>query len=127
MRLNRICSQGRFFDKRCNELEEWLLKRGYNDKLVRDQILKARKFKRDELLDKPKPDRSSQILDLNLTYHPAYNKLKNVLSNIHILLAPNEERRRVFPNTPIIGFKKGKSLKDYLVRAKLPDFTPRGL
>ena len=44
LRLNRICSENTFFDKRCNELEIWLKERGYSDKLVRGQIRKARKF-----------------------------------------------------------------------------------
>ena len=41
LRLNRICSENAFFDKRCNELKVWLKERGYSDKLVRRQILKA--------------------------------------------------------------------------------------
>ena len=52
LRLNRICSENAFFDKRCNELEIWLKERGYSDKLVRAQILKARKFSRSEVLNK---------------------------------------------------------------------------
>ena len=44
LRLNKICSENSFFDKRCNNLEIWLRRRGYSDKLVRKQILKARKF-----------------------------------------------------------------------------------
>ena len=35
------CSK--LFDKRCNDLEVWLKHLGYNEKLVRQQILKARK------------------------------------------------------------------------------------
>ena len=42
LRLNRICSENKFFDKQWNELEVWLKERGYSDKLVRRQILKAR-------------------------------------------------------------------------------------
>ena len=42
------------------------------------------------------------------------------LSNIHLLLTPNKEHHDVFCNIPVIGFKRGKSLKDILVRAKLP-------
>ena len=49
LRLNRICPEVNYFDKRCNELESWLHKRGYNYKSVRNQILRARKFRRDEL------------------------------------------------------------------------------
>ena len=42
VRLNRICSENLFYDKRYNELEVWLIERGYSDKWVRQQIPKAR-------------------------------------------------------------------------------------
>ena len=34
LRLNRICSENAFFDKRCNESGIWLKERGYNGKLI---------------------------------------------------------------------------------------------
>ena len=36
-----------------------------------------------------------------------------------VLLAPNREHQSGFPEVPLVGFKKGKSLKDILVRAKV--------
>jgi len=119
-KLNRICSEPSFFDHRCNQLEQWLKARGYNDKLVRNQILKARKHRRDDLLLRERTKSSAKKLVLNITYHPAFAKFKNVLKQIHILLTPNSEHRSVFSDIPIIGFKRGKSLKELLVRAKLP-------
>lgn len=56
----------------------------------------------------------------NLTYHPAFSKVKNILQDIHLLLMPNQEHRDVFAAPPIVGFRRGKNLKDMLVRAKLP-------
>ena len=50
LRLNRICSENLFYDKHCNELEVWLKEWGYRDKLVRQQIRKARKRKKKDLL-----------------------------------------------------------------------------
>ena len=35
LRLNRICSDSTSFDRRCNDLERWLLERGYKEKEVR--------------------------------------------------------------------------------------------
>ena len=58
---------------------------------------------------------------LNITYHPAFSGLRNILSNIHILLTPNIDHQKVFKDVPTIGFKNGKSLKDFLVRTKLPE------
>ena len=36
------------------------------------------------------------------------------------MLSPDEEHRKLFPEVPIVGFKNGKSLKNILVRAKVP-------
>ena len=85
LRLNRICSDNETFDKRCNQLEEWLLDRGYSSKLVRNQVLKARKFSREDLLNSTKTPQSRK-LTINITYHPAFSKLKNILKTIHLLL-----------------------------------------
>ena len=38
------------FDTGCNDLLVWLKNSGYNEKLVRQQILKARKYRRTEFL-----------------------------------------------------------------------------
>ena len=37
-----------------------------------------------------------------------------------MFLTPDAQHRKVFPEVPIVGFKRGKSLKDLLVRAKVP-------
>ena len=109
MRLNRICSENAFFDKWCNELEIWLKERGYNDKLVRGQIIKARKFSRPEVLNKQKRMGNKSRIVFNITYHPMFSNLKNVLPEIHLLLTPDREHGIVFENVPIIGFRRAKS------------------
>ena len=120
LRLNRICSTQDAFDNRCNDLEEWLLKRGYNSDLVRKQILKARQQKRDDLLSTNRQvNRKNSVITLNITYHPAFAHLGKVLKKIHMLLTPDKEHADVFTEVPIVGFKKGKSLKSVLVRAKV--------
>ena len=49
--LNRICSDSRSFDRRCNDLERWLLERGYKEKEVHKQILRGRAICRYDLLN----------------------------------------------------------------------------
>ena len=120
LRFNKIYSENRFFDKRCNQLECWLKDRGYNEKVVRQQILKARKFTRKDLLIQDSKTKGRNKLAFNFTYHPAYSKLKYILSNINLLLTPDAQHRKVFPEVPIVGFKRGKRLKDLLVRTKVP-------
>ena len=40
LRRNRICSDNENSDRRCNDLEKWLMERGYNEKMIKKQILK---------------------------------------------------------------------------------------
>ena len=70
-----------FFDKRCNDLEMWLLDRGYSDRMVRSQILKARAFSRDYLLNRERIERKENVLTLNITYHPALNRTKDIVQD----------------------------------------------
>ena len=107
------------YDKRCNELEVWLRERGYSDKLVRQQILKARTHKRKGPLNNMKDKRNDYQLVFKITYHPNFSKLKDTMSFLHLLLTPDQEHRKVFHKVPIVSFRRAKSLKDILVRAKV--------
>ena len=120
LRLNQICSKDNFFDIHCNNLEKWLSERGYSKTLVRKEILKARSQSRETLLDKEKRSRNDDRVTFNITYYPVFKNITIVLEELHILLAPDEQHRKVFTDIPRIGFKNGKSLKDHLVRPVLP-------
>ena len=54
LRLNRISYDYSNFDKRCNELQSWLLEKGYNEKMVRKQILQSSEDSGESLLKKVK-------------------------------------------------------------------------
>ena len=116
--LNRICSDNESFDKRCNDLEGWLMERGYNGKMIRKQILRAQEHSRKDLLEREKTETSEPKLIFNITYIKYYTIL--------LLLAPDKEHKKVFPDVPVVGFLNGKSLKDYLVRATLPKDNETG-
>ena len=48
------------------------------------------------------------------------------MEELKILLAPDKEHRKVFPDVPIVKFRNGKGLKDYRVRAALPKMGNAG-
>ena len=62
LRLNRICYDFESFDKRCNELEGCLMERGYNEKMIRKQILRVREHFRKDLLEREKAKTSEPRL-----------------------------------------------------------------
>ena len=106
LRLNRICSDKYInFDKRCDDLEKWLIERGYNEKMIRKQILRAREHLRNDRLERKKQQMSDQKLTFNITYYPAFQNGRAIMEELHILLTPNTEHKKVFPNVPVIGFR----------------------
>ena len=65
-------------------------------------------------------------LVLNLTYHPLLRDFQKVLNKAQILLTPNEEHETVFgKKPPMIGWRKVRTLKDYLVRTKITNRDTR--
>ena len=126
LRFNGICSKNNFFDIRCNNLEKWLSERGYNEKLIHKEILKARSQSRQTLLNQEKMSRNDDRVTFNITYYPVFKDIRIVLEELHILLAPDEQHRKVFTDAPRIGFKNGKGLKDTLVRSVLPKIDVAG-
>ena len=115
LRLNRICSNNKFFDKRCNDLEKYLLDRGYSERMVRKEILRARAIPRDALLGKVNNQKNNNKITFNITYHPVFRNVKKILEEMHVILAPDDRHREAFPDVPLIGFKNNKSLRDHLV------------
>ena len=100
-------------------MEVWLKEKNSGDKLVRRQIVKTRKFLMSEVLNKRKSVGNNNKFLLNIWYHPLLLKLKDILSEIHLLLTPDREHGKVFERIPIVGFRRAKRLKGILVRAKV--------
>ena len=92
------------------------MERAYNEKLIRKQVLSA--------LEMPKI--SEKKLTFSITYYPAFQNVRSLIDELYILITPNKEHKKVFPNVPIVGFQNGKNLKDYSVRAKLPQREESG-
>ena len=67
-----------------------------------------------------KDKRNDYKLVINITYHPNFSNLKDTMLFLHLLLTPDQEHQQLFHKVPIIGFRRAKSLKDILVRAKVP-------
>ena len=60
-----------------------------------------------------------EVLPFVTQYQPSVSPLKEVLMQKWNLIQKQPLLRQIFKEPPIISYKKGKSLKDMLVRAKL--------
>ena len=85
------------------------MERGHNEKMIRSQILRAREHSRKDFLEREKPQMPEQKLTFNITYYPAFQNVSTVMEELHILLTPNKEHKKVFPNVPVVGFRNGRS------------------
>ena len=113
LRLRRICSDDFDFKKRTEDLRQWLLARGYSDKIVKEQIFEASQTSREEALrEKSTPRNESNRDFLTLTYHPAIvDKIHQILEKNQHVLACGHEHNSLFERVPMISFKQPKSLK----------------
>ena len=80
-----------------------------------------------ELLDRQIKDQSDDRIPLVLTYHPALNRVYDILRDISNILLVGPEHKKLFQNKIFLSFRRAKNLKDKLVRAKLPNSDDGGL
>ena len=86
------------------------MERGYSERVVRTQILKARGESRYSLLERGNTKTSDSKLTFNITYYQAFQNVRSILEELQTLLAPDKEHKKVFSEVLIMGFQNGKSL-----------------
>ena len=59
-----------------------------------------------------------RVLPFVTEYRPSVPYLKNIMSKWH-LIENQPLLRNIFKDPPLLSYRKGRSLKDVLVRAKL--------
>ena len=120
LRIKRICSDPNTFEIRATELSQHLINRGYNPTDILNAIQKARERNRNDLLKyKHKPDTSLKRTPFVLTYHPNTPNIKMILNTHWPTIQSSAQLKDIFPEKPIIAYRRPKSLRDILVRAKL--------
>ena len=78
------------------------MERGYNGKMIRKQILRAQDHSRKDLLKKEKAKTSEPRLTFNISYYPVLKNIRNILQEIHLLLVPDKEHKKVFPDVRVM-------------------------
>ena len=113
--LRTNCSETKFEENICS-FKSNLRVRGYPDHLV-NKVLAGVKFtnRRSALEQKPQ----SGLMPFVTQYNPSVPNLKNVLMSKWHLIENQPLLREIYREPPFISYRKGKSLKDILIRAKL--------
>ena len=97
LRLRRICSDEQDFESRCDALKIWLLDRGFDSRMVTEQVDRAKGLDRNTLLNKEESRAVDSRINFVLTYHPALNrKIIEILRRNHDLLQTDDAHKRLF-------------------------------
>ncbi|XP_071497146.1 uncharacterized protein [Diadema antillarum] len=121
LRVTRICSNTESLEHHLQQLAQHFIQRGYNKQMVHNQITRARHTPRDELLSYRKGgDTHKQDIFFPITYSPATAKLPHITHKHHQTLQQSDNTRELFPKPPTISFRRGRTIRDLLVRAKDP-------
>ena len=119
----RICSNRETLKVRLNELKLLLLTREYRERSIDEAIQRVLKMNREEALQyKPKKETNRTIFVL--TYNPALPSVSKILQKHWRVMTQDPYLKEVFPQPPMVAFRRAKHLKDHLIRAKIPPVPP---
>ena len=116
LRVRRICSDELDCESQLRTLKAHFEERQYSPEQIDTQIHKAKQVDRSELLTykKKKPNKRVPFV---VTYSPL---LKNIGAIIHKhlpLLHNSPQMKRIFPEPPLVAFRRPSNLRDLLVHA----------
>ena len=117
-RLLRTNSSQTTFEERLSNFKLRLKERGYPNNFI-ERSLTGVRFEDRRLALQQRKKTQTTILPFVTTYHPAVRCLKELLMNNWVLKQNQPLLKSIYTKPPIISYKRGKSLKDTLVRAKI--------
>lgn len=118
IRLLRTNSGKPEFLTNINNFKTRLLERGYEETVIDNNLAQVKFEERNAALQN-KPKNKNKILPFVTKYNPAKPNIKQILSKNWYLIENQPGLKAIFPEQPIISYKKADSLKDILLRAKL--------
>jgi hypothetical protein len=126
LRLRRICSNDKEFHRQAAVMSSHFCNQGYPRYVVYRACQKAKSQSRSNLLKESKSvkvkTRSSENADIvcPITYHPGNLGVVKAVKNNFERLQQDEDIGYVFSKQPIVAYRRGRNLKNFLVHSKLP-------
>ena len=118
-RLLRTNSSQTTFEECLSNFKLRLKARGYPDNFIERSLTGVRFVDRRLALQQRKKTQTKKIWPFVTTYHPAVRGLKEILMNNWVVIQNQPLLKSIYTKPPIISYKRGKSLKDTLVRVKM--------
>ena len=118
LRLLRTNSSQAAFKTAIKRFKTNLIERGYPETLVSNTLAEITFEERKHALQQ-KQKAATRILPFVTQYRSSVPNLKHILMQNWHLIQQQPLLRRIFKDPPIVSYRRGRSLKDILVRSKL--------
>ena len=118
LRLLRTNSSKELFEEKIKNFKSHLTERGYPENLIITTLSEVI-FEDRKLALQKKQKENKRILPFVTQYQPSVPNLKQILMKNWHLIEHQPFLSEIYKDTPLISYKRGRSLKDILVRAKL--------
>ncbi|XP_055767325.1 uncharacterized protein LOC129842721 [Salvelinus fontinalis] len=133
-RVRRICDQETDYSVKSAELENRFLDRGYSVQVLKDAGIRAGLLDRGNLLRRGVPRDTSKRVYFVTKYSTEAENIKRIIKNNWGIIQSDTLLRQIFPEPPVISFKRCPTLNDKLVHSYLPgdsqktwlDHKPKG-
>ena len=119
LRLRRLCSKDSDFNSKCDEMSNFFSERGYPDSILSKALNRVQNVNRESALESSASDNEERI-PFTLTFHPNNLAARNVVLRNFKILQSDPETAPIFPNPPLVSFKRDRNLRNSLVRSSLP-------
>ena len=124
-RIVRICSKPADREKHFGKLKEMLLARDYKSKLIDAAIEKARNIPRAEALKKVVREKNQNRPVFVVTFDPRLPSMTQTVHRHYRTMVQDPYLKEVFPEPPLIAFRRQKNIREFLIRAKVPPVPSR--
>ena len=125
LRVRRNCTSEQDYVKHSQTMKKHYIERGYPSKHVEAARKKALDANRSDLLDPSRKKRKKDvnIVPLVLTHHASNPQVQKIIMDHWGILKYSPKCAAALPDKPLFTTRRGKNLKDILIRAKLDSNT----
>ena len=113
LRLRRICTKDSELRSHCKQMEANFIRRGYHTEILHEQINKAITTPRETTLQKTLKERTKGI-PLVTTFNSTLPQIGKILRERWDILKIKPKLRALFPEPPIIAFRRCKDLPEII-------------
>ena len=113
LRLKKICTEEKEYEKSVKELNESLRKRGFQQQSLTNNIRKASTKKRENLLTYKTKLQTNRVPFIT-TFNKSLPKIKAAIEDNWNLLQINPNLSEIFKEKPILAYRRNRNLKDLI-------------